>query len=41
MRKSAIRLLVAVVLLVSGSLVPMYAANNPMPVPQLPPLHSN
>ena len=31
MRKSVIRLLVAVALLVSGSLVPVYAANNPMP----------
>jgi predicted histidine transporter YuiF (NhaC family) len=41
MLKSVIRVLVALALLVSGSLVPVYAANNPMPVPPLPPLHTN
>jgi len=41
MRKSVIRLLVAVALLISGSLVPVYAANTPMPMPPLPPVHSN
>ena len=41
MRKSVIRLLVAVGLLVSGSLVPVYAANTPMPTPTLPPIQSN
>ena len=40
MRKSMIRLVVAVALLISGSLVPVYAANNPMPVPW-PPIHHN
>ena len=40
MRKSMIRLVVAVALLISGSLVPVYAANNPMPVPW-PPIHRN
>lgn len=40
MRKNVIRLLVAMALLVSGSLVPLYAADNPMPIPW-PPVHSN
>jgi predicted histidine transporter YuiF (NhaC family) len=41
MRKSVILLLVVVALLISGSLVPVYAANTPMPMPPLPPVHSN
>jgi len=40
MRKNVMRLLVAMALVVSGSLMPVYAVNNPMPVPW-PPLHSN
>jgi predicted histidine transporter YuiF (NhaC family) len=41
MRKNVIRLLVAMALVVSGSLMPVYAANNPMPMPPLPPLTCN
>jgi hypothetical protein len=41
MRKSVIRLLVAVALVVSGNLMPVYAANSPFPTPALPPVHSN
>jgi hypothetical protein len=39
MRKSVIRLMAATVLLISGSLMPLYASNSPLPVPQLPPVH--
>ncbi|HEY1527424.1 MAG TPA: hypothetical protein VGH51_14405 [Candidatus Angelobacter sp.] len=39
MRKSVIRLVVVTVLLVSGSLMQLYASNSPLPVPQLPPVH--
>jgi hypothetical protein len=41
MRKNAIRLLVAAVLLVSGSLMQIHAAINPLPVLPLPPVQSN
>jgi hypothetical protein len=41
MRKNVIRLLVAIALVVSGSLMPVYAAGGPLPTPQLPPVHSN
>jgi hypothetical protein len=41
MRKNVIRLLVAVALVVSGSLMPVYAANNPFPTPPLPPVSCN
>jgi hypothetical protein len=39
MRKSVIRLVVATVLLVSGSLMPLNALISPLPMPQLPPVH--
>jgi hypothetical protein len=39
MRKSAIRLVVATILLVSGSLMPLNASISPLPVPPLPPAH--
>jgi len=41
MRKSVIRLVVAVALLISGSLVPMHAATCPLPTPPLPPVSCN
>lgn len=40
MRKSVIRLVVAMALLIAGSLMPAYATITPMPVPW-PPVHSN
>ncbi len=39
MRKTLIRLVVATVLLVSGSLMPLNASISPLPVPPLPPVH--
>ena len=41
MRRNAIRLLVAAVLLVSGNLMQLHAATSPLPVPSLPPVYSN
>ena len=42
MRKNVIRLLVAMALVVSGSLMPVYAANNPSNADStLPPVHCN
>jgi hypothetical protein len=40
MRKNVIRLLLAMALLVSGSLVPSYVKDGPMPIPW-PPMQSN
>ena len=40
MRKNLIRLVVATVLLVSGSLMPLNALNSALPMPPLPPVHS-
>lgn len=41
MRKNAIRLMLVIAFLVTGSVVPLYAASTPMPMPPLPPMHSN
>jgi hypothetical protein len=41
MRKSIIRMMLAMVLLVTGSAMQAHAANVPAPTPQLPPLQIN
>jgi hypothetical protein len=41
MQKSMIRMVLAMVLLVTGSAIQAHAANVPNPLPQLPPVSCN